>query len=216
MKSLLNVVWCFLAMTASHGADIVPDLFTKNQFNAATLAQAANHYIDLGEAGAIIALKALDERREANIDRELEPTDERIGWICRIIFQGKEGKPLRQPGFGRLSLPHLTMPLERWPLYPVVESDGVFFVMSRGYWIFGRPEQASAYIDYCSTEGEFRKTKVGVPTHDEAVNAFNTLKGSDRWKMIEWIAQGPGPKYKIKEDLVLRQIEEQATSIPKR
>jgi len=214
MKTLFIAFSTLVALTAAQANQAVPDLFTKKQFNAVALAQAANHYIGLGEVEAIKALKALEEDHSKAIDRGFH-TNERIGWICRIVFQGTKGKPLRQPLYGGLSLPYLTMPLERWPLYPVAESDGVFFVLSEGYMLAGVAERASDYIDYCSANGDFRKTKVKIPTHDEAVSAFDSLKQSERWTIIKWRDEGPGTKYTMSEEWVLRDIEAQATSIPK-
>jgi len=214
MKTLLVAFSTLIAMTAAQARQVVPELFTKKQFNAAILAQAANHYIGMGEAEAIKALKALEKDHSKAIDRGFH-TNERIGWICRIVFQGTNGKPLRQPMYGGLSLPYLTMPLERWPLYPVAESDGVFFVLSEGYMLAGVAERASDYIAYCSANGDFRKTKVKKPSRNEAVSAFDALKKSNQWTMIKWKDEGPGTKYTMSEEWVLRDIEAQATSIPK-
>jgi hypothetical protein len=193
----------------------VPQIFKVREFNCATLAEAANYYIALGEAEAIQELKALEEDFGESMDRGFYQNG-RIGWVCRIIFKGKSGKPLRPPLYGGLLLPRLTMPLERWPLYPVAESDGVFFVLSEGYMLAGVAEQASDYIDYCSATGSFRKTKVEVPTQDEAVKAFNSFKKAKRWTMIKWKDEGPGTKYTMSEDWVLHYIEAQATSVPKK
>lgn len=213
--ALLAILWSFLSITGVHAADTALDLFTKKEFNAATLVQAANHYIGLGEARAVEALMALDGYDPAAMDRGIR-MNERIGWVCRIVFQGDEGKPLREPMYGGLSLPYLTMPLERWPLYPVAESDGVFFVLSEGYDLEGVAESARGYIDYCRTTGKFRKSMVPVPTQGEAIKAFDTLKGSDRWKKIKWKDEELGTKYTMHEDTALREIEAQATSIPKK
>jgi hypothetical protein len=204
MKKYLTALCSLFAITVAQANQVVPDLFTKKELNAATLAQAANHYIDMGETRAIKSLKALGEDHAV-----------RIGLVCRIIFQGNDGKPLRQPRYGGLSLPYLTMPLEQWPLYPVAESEGVFFVLSEGYILGGVAERVTDYIDYCSTTGNFRKTKVEVPTHEEAMRAFDSFKNEQRWKIIKWKDEGPGTKYTISEDWVLRSIEAQAISIPK-
>lgn len=204
MKNYLTALCSLFVISVAQANETVPDLFTKKELNTSTLAQAANHYIEMGEIRAIKSLKALGEEHAVC-----------IGWVCRIIFQGKDGKPLRQPMYGGLSLPYLTMPLERWPLYPVAESDGVFFVLSEGYMLAGVAERASDYIDYCSANGDFRKTKVKIPTHDEAVGAFDSLKRSERWTMIKWKDEGPGTKYTMSEEWVLRDIEAQATSITK-
>lgn len=192
----------------------VPQIFKVREFNSATLADAANHYIALGEARAIKELKALDEDFVESMDRGFH-RNERIGWVCRIIFAGKGTKPLRPPMYGGQSLARFITPLERWPLYPVAESDGVFFVLSEGYVLAGVAERASDYIDYCSANGDFRRTKVKKPTRNEAISAFYALKKSNRWAMIKWKDEAPGAKYTLSEELVLRDIEAQATSIPK-
>ncbi len=214
MKNFLCTFHVFLLLLSSANAsERIPDLFKKKEFNAAILAQAANHYITMGEASSIKALKALEEDHAEAIKRGFH-TNERIGWICRIIFQGKNGKPLRPPMYGGLSLPRLTMPLKRWPLYPVAESGGVFFVLSEGYKLAGLAERASSYIDYCSATGKLRKAEIKVPSQAVAVAAFNSLKKSKRWTMIKWKDEGPGTKYAMIEDWVIRGIESQATGVP--
>lgn len=197
-----------------HLGEEVPRLFKARNYNSATLAEAANYYIELGEARAIKELKALEEDFGESMDRGFN-RNERIGWVCRIVFQGTNGKPLRQPFYGALRLPYLTMPVERWPLFPVAESDGVFFVLSEGYMLAGVAERASDYIDYCSATGDFRAKKIKMPTQEEAVKAFDTLKKAKRWTMIKWKDESLGTKYTMSEEWVLRDIEAQAISIPK-
>lgn len=191
----------------------VPQLFKVKEFTCVTLAEAANHYIALGEVQAIQELKALEENRR--LSRRSFNRDERIGWVCRIIYAGKGDKSLRPPYYGGLDLPVLTMPMERWPLYPIAETDGVYFVLSEGCLLGGLAERASEYVDYCSSTGEFRKTSVAVPTHDEAVEAFHSFKSARRWTMIKWIDKRPWVTYTMDEDWVLSRIEKQATLIPK-
>ncbi len=213
MKTLFVALGLLLGMVPAHAKDELPDLFAKKPFHAATLAEAANYYISLGEKRAIEELKALEERHTAAIGSEVDAS-ERIGWICRMIFKGKGDKPLRPPGYGGLWLPYLTMPLERWPLYPIAESEGVFFVLSEGYRLSGVAERASDYIDYCSSNASFRLDEVKIPTRSEAIAAFNILKDSERWKVIKWKDEGPGSKYTMREEWVLRDIKTQATGIP--
>jgi hypothetical protein len=62
------------------------------------LAEAANHYVALGEEAATKELESLTsdwtEDRKGGFS-----TNERIGWICRILFQPKGKEPLRAPAF---------------------------------------------------------------------------------------------------------------------
>ena len=208
----LFTIVLLVSMTAK-GA--VPELFSKKEFNCTTLAKAANHYISLGSEQAIKELKKLEEDHIAGMKRGFH-TNERIGWVCRLIFQGKNDKPLRQPLYGGLSLPRLTMPLKHWPLYPIAKSKGVYFVLSEGYSLAGRAERASDYIDYCSSSGSFRKVKLMVPSQDEAIKSYNAFKKGKRWTVIKWKDKGPGTKYTMSEEWVLRDIEAQATSTPKK
>ncbi len=214
MTKLLRIVAAILGMSVLPVKAGLPELFKRKEFTCDTLAVAANYYIELGEDRAIKELKMLEEDFGASMKRGFQ-RNERIGWVCRIVFNGARGKPLRPPMYGGLSLPRLTMPLERWPLYPVAESDGVFFVLSEGYSLAGVAERVSDYIDYCKSTGTFRKAKVKVPTQGEAIKAFKAFKDDKRWKIIKWKGEGPGTKYTMSEDWVLRDIEAQATSIPK-
>ncbi len=192
----------------------VPQVITVREFNSATLSEASNYYIGFGEDRAIKELKALEQGLGESISQNFD-RNERIGWICRIIFKGEQGQPLRQPNYGGLSLPRFTMPLERWPLYPIAESDGVFFVLSQGYTLLGQAERASDYIDYCSTAGEFKKTLLEIPTREHAIEAFDSFKKAERWTMIKWQVERQCSKYTMYESWVLRGIEVQASSIQK-
>lgn len=215
MKTAIAILGFVLVSMPTYGKDEVPDLFTKKKFNCVTLAEAANFYISMGEKRAIEALKDLEEDVFVGFEKGFD-ANERIGWVCRIIFQGEEDKPLRQPLYGGLSLPYLTMPLERWPLYPIGESNGVYFVLSEGYMLAGVAERASAYIDYCSSTGSFRKSAVSIPNRTEAATAFDDLKNSKRWGAIKWKDQRLGTSYTMSEEWVLRDIRSQAITIPEK
>jgi hypothetical protein len=213
MIKILPYAATILGMLILPALSETPDLFRIKEFNSKMLADAANYYISLGEDRAIKELKALEGR--ASIGGVSFDRNPRIGWVCRIIFKGAQGEPLREPGLGGLSLPHLTMPIERWPLYPVADSDGVFFVLDERYRVAGWPERLSDYIDYCHNKGEFRKTYLKVPTQDMATKAFLALKESERWKLIKWKDEAIGIKYTFSEEWVLKYIENQTKEIPK-
>src|SRR5262245_9647231 len=96
----------------------LPKLFREKSFTCATLAEAVNHYVALGEKSA---LKELDSTTldwgkdyDAGFSR-----NERVGWVCRVLFQSKEKESLRGPSYGGHDLPYNSMPLTNWPLYPV-------------------------------------------------------------------------------------------------
>ena len=52
--------------------------------------------------------------------------------MCRVLFEPKGQDSLRQPMYGALDLPWNSMPLTKWPLYPVALSGSSYFVLSDG------------------------------------------------------------------------------------
>ncbi|MFT6242030.1 MAG: hypothetical protein ACJAQT_004132 [Akkermansiaceae bacterium] len=183
----------------------LPELFIESNFDSESLTKAVNHYIGLGEEKAVAELQQLAGRYVASPESGFD-SNERIGWLCRILFQGKEGVRLRAPRFGGLSLPYLSMPKERWPLYPVAESNGVYFVLSQGYILRGRAEPAESYLDYGRKTGVFRKEEIRLPTAKGGTSAFQALMASDRWKAIKWKDSGPGTSFTMREDWVKLEI----------
>jgi hypothetical protein len=142
----------------------VPKLFREQSFNCATLAEAVNHFVAIGEEAAAKELEALSmERQDPHHNKILEPGginyDERIRWVCRILFQPRGDEPLRQPYYGGLKLPWLSMPLKSWPLYPVAASGSSYFILSEGYSLGCVAEPASDYIAYCRKFGRFRRSE---------------------------------------------------------
>lgn len=103
-----------LLMTAQVSFGAVPRVFQEKAFTAASFADAVNHYVGLGEESAVRELRdlALDSFRDFADHRGEWSTNERIGWMCRVLFDPKNTEPLRQPLFGGLRLPYHTMPLK--------------------------------------------------------------------------------------------------------
>ena len=80
-----------------------PLLFKQKQFDSVILAKAINYYIELGEKQSLIELQALS-RDDFDFANGFD-INERIGWVCRVLYVAKNGVPLRPPAFGGLSLP---------------------------------------------------------------------------------------------------------------
>ncbi|WP_395143890.1 hypothetical protein [Armatimonas sp.] len=153
----------------------VPTLFRKEAFTADDLAVAVNYFVARGEKEAAkelarLAPDAFDYKTplKERIARGFELHD-RVEWVLRILFLPRKAQPLREPRYGGLSLPILTMPLTRWPLYPVAASGGSYFVLSEGYMLGGSPENPLKYLKYCQREGRFRTQPVPVPTREQAL-----------------------------------------------
>jgi hypothetical protein len=170
----------------------LPELFRERSFNAASLAKAVNHFVALGEQAALRGLSAIAPNHDFERDTVNKGVSisERVGWVCRILFQPKGNTPLREPGYGGPGLPYLTMPPARWPLYPVAASGDSFFVLSEGYILAGLPEHQKRYLAYCRSEGTFRMQRVPVPTRSQAEKDVSALRRSPAWKAIKW-PEGP-------------------------
>src|SRR5262245_17297852 len=122
IKSLLVVVAlaALLLVSPPHvqGDDFVRlKLLSEREFGPDVLARSANELIALGEDKAVKLLI------ESSGEMEPEPTtgidkNERVGWLCRLVFEPKNDEPLRPPRFGRLSLPYESMRISDWPQFP--------------------------------------------------------------------------------------------------
>ncbi len=175
------------------------------------LAVAANRYIALGEERAVQELKeACEKGRKSyqphHVDFDLS---EQIGWLCRLLYTPKPGQTLRAPGFGSLRLPFNTMPPADWPLMPLAESEGVFFILAQGYMIAGVPEDPVHYVEYCAQSGSFRREALCVPTSDEAKRALSALLASPAWKQIKWQDGGHWFSYTLRESDLVAYLQKQ-------
>ena len=149
------------------------------------LARVANQFIAIGEARAVEQLKRLGDASGSDLLFESDMR-EQIGWLCRLIFVPTRSRPNRAPLFGGLSLPWNTMKSADWPFYPLAESKGIFFVLSRGYMLAGVPEDPRHYLDYCQANGRFRSKALKIPTAAQSAEALRALVASQAWLKIEW------------------------------
>ncbi|MBW8864092.1 MAG: hypothetical protein JF609_04045, partial [Verrucomicrobia bacterium] len=160
------VILLLLMTKLCHAAP--PKLFTEKAFNSASLAEAANYFIKIGENSAVNELNAI-ATNDVQAAKLQFRANERIGWVCRILFESKDGKSLRPPRYGALRLPWNSMPDKNWPLYPVAFSGSTYFVLSEGYMLGGVAENSTDYMRYCQAGGTFRKTPVEINKKKKAV-----------------------------------------------
>ncbi len=196
-----------------------PKLFREKSFTCAMLAQAVNHYVTLGEDAAAKELESLtseDWTEEWFKKKRGFSFNERVGWICRIVFEPKGKEPLRAPLFGAHHLPWNSMPLTNWPLYPVAVSGSTYFVLSEGYMLAGVAEDPKDYLKYCRANGKFRKEAVPIPSRIQALKDLEKLRQSKAWKAIKWEEKGEGFSYFFDEDWVWGRIKYQAENIPEK
>jgi hypothetical protein len=210
------IIFVLLLMTGAVYA-AVPRLFSEDRFTAALFAEAVNHFVALGEDAARKELDGLtlDGSKDFEIHGDGQwSVNDRIGWMCRVLFEPKNGNSLRGPLFGAPNLPYHTMPDKSWPQFPVALSGSTYFVLSQGYMLGGRAEDPRYYVDYCHQNGVFRKAPLKVPTQEEALKAAATLRASAAWKAIKWNDSGEGWSYSMEEPWAWKFIQRQADAIP--
>jgi hypothetical protein len=211
-----RILICLTLMTMGICRAEVPKLFTEKPFNSVTLAEAVNHYVAIGETATIMELQQLaaQEKSDADFfDNHGFCLGERIGWVCRILYEPQGHSPLRAPKFGILSIPERTMPLEKWPLYPVAVSGSTYVVLNQSYTPKGKPEDVTHYLAYCKDSGVFRKNPVAVPTQEQAMKDAAAIRQSEPWKAIKW-KDDDGFSYPMGEQWTWGFIQNQARTIP--
>lgn len=166
----------------------------------------ADEYLALGEARAVARLKAVETGRRDPFSN----ASTRRGLLCRILFVTRRGGVLREPAFGGLDLPYRSMPASRWPEYPFVEQNGVWFLLGEGYFGTGKGEPTPEYVDYCRRAGSFRTVPLPVPTSEQAASAVGALLSSPRWRVVRWSFKGVGETYSISPETVVERLREQA------
>jgi len=220
MRNLTLIALVVLA-SATRLAAKTPDLPLPLNPTCFDLARVANKFIALGEEGAVKELERLCETTKESKDPLYEyEVAQQVSTICRIIFKPKEGTPMRGPYLGgAMNLPHESMDLKDWPLFPLAESDGVYFMLVSGYILAGMAETGREYLDYCRSAGTFRTTPVIIPTEKIAQHALDNLLSSAAWKKIKWkdskwFKGGGGWSYDMPESGVIEYLKTQ-TKEPK-
>jgi len=195
----------------------VPKLFTERNFTSVTLVDAVNHFVTIGEGDSVKELQEIISNEAADTNWLFSrgfSVNERIGWVCRILFESKDGSPLRPPEFGKLDLPKKFMPADKWPLYPLALSGSTYFVLAQNYTADGsKLESAEDYIAYCEQNGVFRKTPISIPTKAEAAKDALALRQCAAWQAIKW-EDNSGFSYPLGERWAWGFMQSQIRSLP--
>jgi hypothetical protein len=210
-----------LVMTMGTARAEVPKLFRERAFTCVTLANAANYFIGLGEDAAVKELEQLSEVEAAEAEQNRGfntrgfSINERIGWVCRILFDPKDGTYIRAPKFGKLNIPEKYMPIAKWPLFPVAQSGSTYFVMAESYSDDNNtPEEPKHYIEYCVENGNFRKTPVKIASKAQILKDADALRQSAPWQAIQWLDDS-GFSYPLGEQWTWGFIQKQVKVVSK-
>lgn len=153
-------------------------------FNPASFARAVNYFVSLGETEAINELKKQIRENQSGNFSEVYHNDIRVSEICRVLFESRDGNPIRPPGLGALMGIDFDQRDRRqfWPLFPVAQSGSSYFILGEGYILGGVPEDIVEYIEYSRRLGRFRITPLPVPTRAQAAADAELLRKSQAWR----------------------------------
>jgi hypothetical protein len=188
-REMKRLLICLTSMMLGLAHGEVPKLFSQKSFTSASIAEAVNRYVAIGEAASAKEMEQLAAQENAEDGGFLGKgfsINERIGWVCRILYEPKGHSPLRAPKFGVLPLPQKTMPAEKWPLYPVAVSGSTYVILQQGYTPNGTPEEMAHYLAYCRKNGAFRTTPVEIPSKEQAEKDIANIRQSAQWQAIQW------------------------------
>jgi hypothetical protein len=103
-------------------------------FKVDTYIRAAGDFQAMGKDKACDTLLRLSNIRGGNTQAIV---------LCRMLFVRKPKGEFRRPGLGAPIFVGGTS-VEDWPLEPIEMVDGIPFLMTRGYFLAGRPESAAS------------------------------------------------------------------------
>ena len=165
------------------------------RFDPRAFAEAINYFVAKGETAAAQELTALSGQSSTACVI-------RAGLVCRILWQS-EDNPIRPPYHcAYLNFEFDTSKLDKWPVYPLANSNGTYFQPDQEWLVGGEMELSEEYIKHCRKRGIFLRTAVLVPNRAQAIGAAKKLIDSNRWK-----AEFEGGDAKSLSDCVLRQAE---------
>jgi hypothetical protein len=205
---LVSVLCCGLALASC----ATPDLVTLRSAEASPAALAR-------DADALLALErdealALLEEEARRAERGPSPgsaapsidVPERIGWLCRLVFVDAEGRPVRAPRRGAVSLPDLSMPAESWPHFPLAVEDGCIFVLAEGLVLAGLAEPLDQYFAELRRSARLSEAHYAQPGREACERAFAQLLASPRWRAIRWTYSSPNHSYACDEPSIERAV----------
>jgi hypothetical protein len=106
---------------------------------------------------------------------------EQIYVLCRMLFSQRPSAEFRPPGIGEpvfLGGSDWT----NWPNQPIEIVNGVPFLVTWSYKIFGQIEPPADYLAYCMTNCNWNKLVFVLKNKEELHLALNTLTNSPKWK----------------------------------
>jgi len=149
----------------------LPDL-NSGRYKASVYISAAALLQEMGRKSACQALSQAGENHQNN---------QQVVVLCRMLFTERANSEFRRPKIGGASFLGDT-DYPDWPLEPIELVDGVPFLITQGYLVFGWPEPADEYLRYCMANCDWNTTRFREPTVTEKRNALGKLLASEKWR----------------------------------
>lgn len=101
--------------------------------------------------------------------------------LCRMLYTNRPSCKFEAPGLGVPELMGGTEPKD-WPLQPIEIENGIPFLITMGYSIYGQPPYPPAYLKYCMTNCNWNTFRYEKKGKDELRLALNEMLNSTKWK----------------------------------
>jgi hypothetical protein len=158
----------------------LPDL-NSGHYKASVYITAAARLQEMGRESACQALSQAAQTHRNN---------QQVIVLCRMLFTKRGNSEFRRPMIGGACFLGDT-DYPDWPLEPIELVDGLPFLITQGYILFGWPEPAEAYLLYCMANCDWTTTHFRELTATEERNALAKLLASNKWKrpltFHEWV-----------------------------
>jgi hypothetical protein len=131
----------------------------------------ASRYLELA-----VALQALPPQERATRLEAMARDPSRsyeVFPLCRMLFEARDGGVFRSPMLGAAEFVAGTY--TDWPLEPITLSDGIPFLIVRGYMLAGMPESAEMYVTYCLANCQWTQRKYIAATNAQIKQALERL-----------------------------------------
>jgi hypothetical protein len=109
------------------------------------------------------------------------PNSRQIIVLCRMLFTKRADCQFSGPMLGRAGFLGGTG-YPDWPLEPIELVNGVPFLITRGYSLFGQAETPEAYLRYCIANCDWSAIRFRKPTGKQRRYALAKLLASVKWK----------------------------------
>jgi hypothetical protein len=149
----------------------LPPVFSGHKYKVDPYIRAAMALQAIGKEQACKQLASFAEKTDNN---------DKVIVLCRMLFKEKKDGKFRRPSIGAPFFVGKTS-MADWPREPIEIVDGVPLLITWGYLVYGLPESAESYLNYCQESCDWNDYKFKKKTYDEQTKALTKLFDSKKW-----------------------------------